>query len=118
MTGENAQLLAQDLADAIAQMDEKKRYNELLLFVETCEASTMWKRVYSPRVLGMASSILGEPPSLHPATSPSSSAADGGFAREGNRIQKGFVRRSDFVEFRWAMGASFLLLRLGVCSAT
>ena len=56
------QLLAQDLADAIAQMDEKRRFNELLLFVDTCEASTMWKRIYSPRVMGMASSILGALP--------------------------------------------------------
>ena len=56
------QLLAQDLADAIAQMDEKQRFNELILFVDTCEASTMWKRVYSPRVMGMASSILGALP--------------------------------------------------------
>eukprot|EP00951_Prasinocladus_malaysianus_P019694 scaffold159752_cov28-Prasinocladus_malaysianus.AAC.1 len=52
--------MAQDLADAIAQMYEKGRYNEMLLFVETCEASTMWKRVYSPSVLGMASSKLGD----------------------------------------------------------
>jgi phosphatidylinositol glycan class K len=60
MLDEITQLLAQDLADAIAQMDEKKRFNELLLFVDTCEASTMWKRVYSPRVMGMGSSIQGE----------------------------------------------------------
>uniref|UniRef100_A0A061RZI7 Phosphatidylinositol glycan, class K n=1 Tax=Tetraselmis sp. GSL018 TaxID=582737 RepID=A0A061RZI7_9CHLO len=57
---DDEELLAQDLADAIAQMEEKRRYNEMLLFVETCEAATMWSRVRSPRVMGMASSSLGE----------------------------------------------------------
>lgn len=56
---DNEELMAQDVADAIAQMHEKGRYNEVLLIVETCQASTMYSRVHSPNVLGMASSKKG-----------------------------------------------------------
>ena len=49
----------QDIADAIAQMHEKARYRQLLLFVETCEAETLTDRVYSPDVLTIATSKLG-----------------------------------------------------------
>jgi phosphatidylinositol glycan class K len=37
--------LAQDVADAVAQMAEKGRYNELLLVFETCQAATMYTKV-------------------------------------------------------------------------
>mmetsp|Transcript_38326 Transcript_38326/g.108356 ORF Transcript_38326/g.108356 Transcript_38326/m.108356 type:complete len:407 (-) Transcript_38326:404-1624(-) len=66
---DDEELMAQDLADAIAQMHEQRRYNELLMLVETCEAATMWKRVYSPGVMGMASSILGEKSYSHHSSS-------------------------------------------------
>lgn len=49
----------QDIADAIAQMHEKARYRQLLLFVETCEAETLTEKVYSPDVLTIATSKLG-----------------------------------------------------------
>mmetsp|Transcript_1849 Transcript_1849/g.4824 ORF Transcript_1849/g.4824 Transcript_1849/m.4824 type:complete len:365 (-) Transcript_1849:629-1723(-) len=66
---DDEELGAQDLANALAQMHRKGRYNELMLVVETCEASTMWRRVYSPRILGLASSALGEKSYSHHASS-------------------------------------------------
>lgn len=54
------ELLAADVADAIAQMHRKGRYRELLLVVETCQASTLYGRVRSPGVLAMSSSVKGE----------------------------------------------------------
>ncbi|GMH35238.1 hypothetical protein BSKO_03106 [Bryopsis sp. KO-2023] len=57
---DDEELMAQDVADAVAQMHEKGRYNEILLIVETCQAATMYSRVHSPNVLGMASSKKGE----------------------------------------------------------
>uniref|UniRef100_A0A7S3R3V7 GPI-anchor transamidase n=1 Tax=Dunaliella tertiolecta TaxID=3047 RepID=A0A7S3R3V7_DUNTE len=55
-----AELLAQDLADALDQMAEKERYNEILLMVETCEANTLTNRITAPRIITMASSLKGE----------------------------------------------------------
>ncbi|KAF5827065.1 peptidase C13 family-domain-containing protein [Dunaliella salina] len=55
-----AELLAQDLADALDQMTEKERYNEVLLMVETCEANTLTNRITAPRIITMASSLKGE----------------------------------------------------------
>jgi phosphatidylinositol glycan class K len=54
------ELLAADVADALAQMHRKGRYRELLLVVETCQASTLYSRVRSPGVLAMSSSVKGE----------------------------------------------------------
>lgn len=54
------ELMAQDVADAVAQMHEKGRYNEILLVVETCQAATMYSRIHSPNVLGIASSKKGK----------------------------------------------------------
>lgn len=66
---DDEELGAQDLADAVRQMHNKGRYKKMLLIFETCEASTMWKRVESPGVSGMASSILGEKSYSHHASS-------------------------------------------------
>ncbi|GIL63627.1 hypothetical protein Vafri_17666 [Volvox africanus] len=54
------ELLAQDLADALAQMAEKGRYRELLMIVETCEAATLLQRVSAPDVITIASSQKDE----------------------------------------------------------
>lgn len=54
------EVMGKDIADAIAQMHEKARYRQLLLFVETCEAETLTEKVYSPNVLTIATSKLGE----------------------------------------------------------
>eukprot|EP00775_Hariotina_reticulata_P007320 gene7320-7532_t len=57
---DTAELMAQDVADAIAQMHQKGRYRELLLIVETCQAATLYSRINSPNVMSMASSLKGE----------------------------------------------------------
>lgn len=49
----------QDLADAIEQMWEGRRYRRLLLFVETCEAETLTAAISSPNVFTIATSKLG-----------------------------------------------------------
>jgi phosphatidylinositol glycan class K len=49
-----------DIADAIGQMEKQKRYNEILFMVDTCQASTLHKRFYSPNVVAIGSSLLGE----------------------------------------------------------
>jgi len=42
---DTAELMAQDVADAVAQMHQKGRYRELLLIVETCQAATLYSRM-------------------------------------------------------------------------
>lgn len=54
------ELLAQDVADTLEQMHQKRRYNEVMLLVETCQAATLYSKVKSPNVLSMATSIKGE----------------------------------------------------------
>ncbi|AET41300.1 GPI-anchor transamidase Ecym_8003 [Eremothecium cymbalariae DBVPG len=49
-----------DIADAFAQMWEKKRYNEIFFMIDTCQANTMYSRCYSPNVLAVGSSELDE----------------------------------------------------------
>lgn len=51
---------AYDLADAFAQMHEKKRYNEIFFMIDTCQANTMYERIYSPNILSVGSSRLDE----------------------------------------------------------
>lgn len=36
------------------------RYNELLFMVDTCQANTMYSKIYSPNILATGSSELGE----------------------------------------------------------
>ncbi|RKO92686.1 peptidase C13 family-domain-containing protein, partial [Blyttiomyces helicus] len=49
-----------DVADAVAQMWEKKRYHEMFVIFETCQAASMYQRIYSPNVVAIASSQTGE----------------------------------------------------------
>ncbi|AWU75260.1 uncharacterized protein C5L36_0B05080 [Pichia kudriavzevii] len=49
-----------DIADAIAQMHEMKRYNEIFLMIDTCQANTMYSQIYSPGVIACGSSDLHE----------------------------------------------------------
>lgn len=59
---------AQDIADAIAQMFEKKRYHELLFMIDTCQAATMYSKISSPNVLAASSSLKGESSYSHHAS--------------------------------------------------
>ena len=49
-----------ELADAFAQMWEKGRYNELLFIIDTCQAESMYSQFYSPNIISIASSKVGE----------------------------------------------------------
>jgi phosphatidylinositol glycan class K len=49
-----------ELADAFEQMWQKKRYHEVLLITETCQAESMSQKLYSPHILGIGSSKVGE----------------------------------------------------------
>lgn len=51
---------AVDIADAFEQMWEKRRYNEILFMIDTCQANTMYKRFYSPNILAVGSSDIEE----------------------------------------------------------
>lgn len=53
------ELLAADLAAALAQAHAAGRYGELLLVADTCQASTLYSRLAAPNVLAVASSKLG-----------------------------------------------------------
>ena len=51
---------AQDLGAAIRDMELKKRYREILLLADTCQASTLAAHITSPRVTTITSSSKGE----------------------------------------------------------
>ncbi|KAI8098416.1 peptidase C13 family-domain-containing protein [Gilbertella persicaria] len=54
------EISAYDLADAFKQMSEKKRYNELLFMIDTCQANTMYSKINSTNILATGSSRLDE----------------------------------------------------------
>lgn len=51
---------AYDIADAFSQMHEKKRYNEIFFMIDTCQANTMYERIYSPNILAVGSSAFDQ----------------------------------------------------------
>ncbi|KAH8110793.1 peptidase C13 family-domain-containing protein [Phellopilus nigrolimitatus] len=57
---DNEEISAFDVADAFEQMWQKRRYNELLFMIDTCQANTMYSKIYSPNILATGSSQLGE----------------------------------------------------------
>jgi GPI-anchor transamidase subunit K len=56
-----------DLADAFSQMREKKRYNEMLFMIDTCQANTMYRQFYAPGVIATGSSEEDESSYSHHA---------------------------------------------------
>lgn len=36
------------------------RYNEIFFMVDTCQAASMYDKFYSPNILAVASSLVGE----------------------------------------------------------
>jgi len=58
---------AWDLADAFQQMWEKKRYHEILFMIDTCQANTMFSRLYSPNIIATGSSKLDQSSYSHHA---------------------------------------------------
>ena len=57
---DQTELMSKDIADALEQMREKNRYNEVLFIAETCQAATLAAQFYSPGVLAIGSSEKGE----------------------------------------------------------
>lgn len=54
------EISAYDLADSFKQMSEKKRYNEILFMIDTCQANTMYSKINSTNILAAGSSKLDE----------------------------------------------------------
>lgn len=57
---DSEELQSHDLADAVKQMKEKRRFKELLIMVDTCQAATLFSQLHSPGVLAIGSSRKGE----------------------------------------------------------
>jgi phosphatidylinositol glycan class K len=49
-----------ELADVFEQMWQMRRYNELFFVVDTCQAASLYANVYSPNVVALTSSLVGE----------------------------------------------------------
>lgn len=56
-----------ELADAFQQMWQKRRYHEVFFMIDTCQAESMFQRFYSPNILAVASSKVGEDSLSHHA---------------------------------------------------
>lgn len=53
-------LTSYDLAHSLKEMYIQKRYNELFLVVDTCQASTLLSSINAPNIMTIGSSDLGE----------------------------------------------------------
>ena len=53
-------LLQQQLAAAVQQMQQLKRFYNMLLIAETCQAATLLQAVHTPQVLRISSSLKGQ----------------------------------------------------------
>lgn len=54
------EISSDELADAFGQMYEKKRYHELMYIIDTCQAASMYQHFYTPNIVAVASSRVGE----------------------------------------------------------
>lgn len=57
---DSEEVTSQELGDALEQMWQKRRYHEIFFMIDTCQASSMYEKFYSPNILSMASSLVGE----------------------------------------------------------
>ncbi|KAG5682648.1 hypothetical protein PVAND_011987 [Polypedilum vanderplanki] len=57
---DSEEITSQELANAIEQMWQKQRYHELFFMIDTCQAASMYEKFYSPNILAVASSLVGE----------------------------------------------------------
>ncbi|XP_077298561.1 phosphatidylinositol glycan anchor biosynthesis class K [Arctopsyche grandis] len=57
---DSEEVTSQEMADAIEQMWQKRRYNEIFFMIDTCQAASMYEKFYSPNILAVASSLVGE----------------------------------------------------------
>eukprot|EP00457_Paulinella_chromatophora_P012652 gb/GEZN01012880.1/.p1 GENE.gb/GEZN01012880.1/~~gb/GEZN01012880.1/.p1 ORF type:complete len:288 (-),score=10.18 gb/GEZN01012880.1/:136-999(-) len=54
------EIASNDIADTIQQMHKQRRYNRILFIVDTCQAASLFTQIYSPNVVTIGSSQLGE----------------------------------------------------------
>ncbi|GLE10482.1 hypothetical protein PINS_up022627 [Pythium insidiosum] len=59
------ELSAEDIADTIQEMHVKKRYNEIFVMVDTCQAGSLANAITSPNVVTIGSSQPGESSYAH-----------------------------------------------------
>ncbi|KAI2810578.1 hypothetical protein BLOT_001741, partial [Blomia tropicalis] len=57
---DSEELTSMELANAFEQMHQKQRYNEILFIIDTCQAESMSSKIYSPNIIGIGSSKVGE----------------------------------------------------------
>ncbi|UXI20791.1 hypothetical protein NH340_JMT06734 [Sarcoptes scabiei] len=57
---DSEELTSVELANAFEQMYQKRRYNEILFIIDTCQAESMSTKIYSPNIIGVGSSKIGE----------------------------------------------------------
>ena len=57
---DSAELSADDLAAAVAEMHAKRRYRRLAFVLDTCQAGSLFEKLESPNVFAIASAKLGE----------------------------------------------------------
>ena len=57
---DSEEINAHDLADAIGQMHERRRFHNMLVMIDTCQADTMFDQINVPNVVTIASSSRGE----------------------------------------------------------
>jgi len=49
---DSEELTSMELANAFEQMHQKRRYNEILFIIDTCQAESMSAKIYSPNIIG------------------------------------------------------------------
>lgn len=54
------ELSSKEIADSFDQMHLKGRYNEMLFIVDTCQAESLSSQIYSPNIIGIGSSKVGQ----------------------------------------------------------
>lgn len=54
------ELTSMGLADSFHQMEQQRRYNEILFIIETCQANTLYNQFYSNNILALGCSEEGE----------------------------------------------------------
>jgi phosphatidylinositol glycan class K len=57
---DSEEINAHDIADAVDQMHERRRYNEMLFMIDTCQAGTMFDQIRAPNVTSIGSSAKGQ----------------------------------------------------------
>ncbi|KDR17719.1 putative GPI-anchor transamidase [Zootermopsis nevadensis] len=57
---DSEEVTSQELADAVEQMWQKRRYHEMFFMIDTCQGASLYEKFYSPNILAVASSLVGE----------------------------------------------------------